>query len=226
MSNRHNILSVVLALILLTVIWDLPAEAQIGSPGENVTPTAFKPTMVDTEKSKKLPVVSIIADSGLEKTGKVLYVTDSVLVLWQKGEIYNADRSDESATLFSYSEITEIKVRKRGSAGGSLLKGMGYGVLIGGGIGALGGLAGGDDQSGFIRFSAEAKALFGFVVCGASGALIGGIVGVASKHTHWYFVGGDWEMYQETVPTLRQCAIFPDRASFELFQRSHKAGIE
>ncbi len=55
-----------------------------------------------------------------------------------------------------------------------VLSSMGWGALIGLVLGGLIGLAGGDDTSGFIRFSAETNAAF----LGGFFGLIGGIVGL------------------------------------------------
>jgi len=58
---------------------------------------------------------------------------------------------------------------------------MGTGFLAGAGFGGLLGLASGDDESGFMSFSAGQKALMGGVVFGVAGAIIGTAVGVGQS---------------------------------------------
>jgi hypothetical protein len=68
------------------------------------------------------------------------------------------------------------------------LKGAGVGALIGGGGMALIGLASGDDEcSGlcFISFTAEEKAVMGFVAGGVLGGAMGLVVGALSRTRVW-----------------------------------------
>ncbi|HLZ44136.1 MAG TPA: hypothetical protein VKQ05_00480 [Gemmatimonadales bacterium] len=60
----------------------------------------------------------------------------------------------------------------------------GQGFLIGAAIGALAGLASGDDQSGFIRFTAGEKAGMLGILGGGFGALLGALAG-SSVHERW-----------------------------------------
>lgn len=66
-----------------------------------------------------------------------------------------------------------------------ILKGMGLGFLIGAATGALIGAADGDDDAGFIAFSAGEKAALGAVLFGGLGTVAGGLVGAASPTDRW-----------------------------------------
>ncbi len=77
----------------------------------------------------------------------------------------------------SSGEIAQIQFVNRGRGA---LEGLGIGVLVGGITGAVIGLASGNDNEGFIRFSAGAKALMGAVFFGALGGLIGTPIGAAA----------------------------------------------
>jgi hypothetical protein len=63
------------------------------------------------------------------------------------------------------------------------------GFFWGFGVGAVGGaaagLVSGDDQSGFIRFTADEKALIGGVFFGMAGSLVGTVIGAASSGEGW-----------------------------------------
>ncbi len=78
--------------------------------------------------------------------------------------------------------ITRLEVSRgmRSSTGSEARTGL----LIGAGVGAVAGLASGNDQSGFIRFTAGQKALFLGVAGGGVGALLGLIIG-SQPHEHW-----------------------------------------
>src|SRR5690349_20199496 len=79
---------------------------------------------------------------------------------------------------------TETVVIERSHAKGAL-QGLGLGVLIGGGLGAAAGYAGGDDhdcgESAILcfDFSAEEKAVFGGIGGAAVGGLLGLVIGAA-----------------------------------------------
>ena len=73
------------------------------------------------------------------------------------------------------SNMKQINFRKKNAIG----KSMGYGALIGFGLGAVIGLASGDDKGGFISFTAEEKALAAGIFLTIPGAIIGALVGSA-----------------------------------------------
>jgi len=73
-------------------------------------------------------------------------------------------------------DIKVIRVVKKSK----VLHGIGLGLLIGGGTGALIGFSGGDDTSGFMSFTAAEKALLGGIFLGAIGLLVGGALGFVS----------------------------------------------
>ena len=69
--------------------------------------------------------------------------------------------------------IDEVKLRQKGSVGKGLLQG----ALIGFAVGAIIGYGSGDDTSGFLRFSAESKALMIGTTFAIPSAIIGAFVG-------------------------------------------------
>ena len=66
-----------------------------------------------------------------------------------------------------------------------VLRGMGRGFLIGAASGLVLGLASGDDQGGFIAFTAEEKAAMLGAGLGLAGTVIGLVAGLATKHDVW-----------------------------------------
>ena len=60
---------------------------------------------------------------------------------------------------------------------------MGWEALIGLVVGGLIGILGGDDEEGFIRFTAEEKALGTGAILGIVGAVIGLIAGLSSTES-------------------------------------------
>jgi len=69
--------------------------------------------------------------------------------------------------------ITEIK---RSKFGKFLVRGLLFGVATG----VITGLLSGDDKSGFIRYSAEDKAVLGGILLGPVGGVIGGLTGIGA----------------------------------------------
>ena len=84
--------------------------------------------------------------------------------------------SDSSIQRISINEIYHIREIRKSKFG----KYLGIGLLIGAGTGIILGLASGDDNSGFIQFSAEDKAVMSGSILGLGGGLIGIIASIGS----------------------------------------------
>jgi hypothetical protein len=65
------------------------------------------------------------------------------------------------------------------------LQGAGIGALVGAGSGMLIGFASGDDEPGFLAFTAGEKAALGGAVLGGAGLLLGAIVGTLNVTDRW-----------------------------------------
>lgn len=102
---------------------------------------------------------------GQRIEGELLAVKDTNLILMDSGNL--------SGITEDIHEISTIQILKKSK----FFKGLGYGLLIGGGSGALLGLLSGDDQEGWVRFSAGEKARMGGIGFGILGASLGGIWG-------------------------------------------------
>ena len=107
--------------------------------------------------------ISIIRTDGGQLEGELITVRGDALVLL-------VDGLDASVDLGEISHITVVKKSH-------LLEGAGYGLLIGGGAGAVLGLAMGDDKPHFVYFTAGQKALLLGMALGAAGAIAGLIAG-------------------------------------------------
>jgi hypothetical protein len=79
--------------------------------------------------------------------------------------------------------VREFRVL-RGSKNQALM-GLGVGLAGGAVVGGLIGLADGDDESGFIRFSAGEKAAMGAVAFGLIGGAAGLVIGAVSRTDRW-----------------------------------------
>lgn len=80
-------------------------------------------------------------------------------------------------------QVREFRVR-RGSKT-QALRGLGLGLVSGALVGGLIGLAHGDDESGFIRFSAGENAAMGAVGFGLIGGVSGLVIGAVSRTDRW-----------------------------------------
>jgi len=155
---------------------------------------------------------TIITTRGIEHAGNILYATDSLLVLWESTQPYNLDNLDEFATALPFYEIERVVIEKKGHFWST----AGKGFLIGGGIGALIGLASGDDEEGFIRFTAGQKAISLGIGIGLSSALISGIIDAINNIDDDFPIRGNPGKFKAILPILKKHAIFPSMPPYEV----------
>lgn len=99
------------------------------------------------------------------------------------------DRVQRQSRL-ALSDLDSLHVSTGGrSAFERFFRGAGTGGLLFGAVGILAGLIDGDDPpSEFLSFSAEEKAVAGFVFLGGLGAVIGGLIGLGGDSQRWVAV--------------------------------------
>ncbi len=157
--------------------------------------------------------LTITTRGGEQHTGTILYATDSLLVLWQSTDPYNGRNLKSSGKVVLFSEIERIVIKREGR----FWSGLGYGALIGGGLGAGIGFALGDDkEEGLIHFTAGTKALILGIVLGVPTTLVGGISGAIQGIDDDFLVSGNAETYKAIVPELKKDAIFSSLLPLEL----------
>ena len=161
-----------LAMLSATPAFSAPSiSAQESLPSVRVGERMVAPS-VEQDSRVRITAPSL----GLsEAVGTVQEATDDALVVQFEfpRRVGTVDRSD----------ITNMEVsiqRER-----RVLKGLGVGLLVGAGGGVVLGLASGDDQAGFISFTAEEKAMMGAVALGLVGGVVGLIAGAAVRHDIW-----------------------------------------
>jgi hypothetical protein len=106
-------------------------------------------------------VIEVTKSNDEKILGELICVKDSLVKI----------QRIDSTTEIAIEEIRSVIVRKESK----MLSSMGNGFLIGAGIGAVLGLASGDDEGYVINFSAGTKAL----IFGAGLGIIGAIIGIA-----------------------------------------------
>ena len=114
---------------------------------------------------KKGAEVIIQKKDGKTFKGELLAVKNDEIILM--------DSINQSGIKLKSKGIQKITIVKKGE----LFKGMGLGLVIGGGSGAMLGFASGDDKSGWFSMTAGEKAVVGGLALGVLGALGGGIWG-------------------------------------------------
>lgn len=160
-----------------------------------------------TFAQEKVSEIVIVVCNEEQHMGKLLYVTETELVLWQSKEIYDPNRLNDFVKLLHYSEIDRIVIDKKGQ----FWTGAGYGLVIGGGIGAIAGIVRQDDKDDYLSWhlNSNRRALKGGLMIGVPSALIGGIIGAVLSKDEDFNLQKDHNIYQELVPKLKKKSIFP-----------------
>jgi hypothetical protein len=100
-------------------------------------------------------------------------VLQGELLAVQGEDLIIADRESYEKVVVNFDELKSIRIIKKSG----FLKGVGLGLLTGGGSGMILGLAGGDDPPGWFSMTAGQKAALGALALGILGAGIGGVGG-------------------------------------------------
>ena len=130
---------------------------------------------IDEENNKKLKspreVIVFTKDNNQYK---------GLLEMFSKENLYliSSEQSDYKYKI-PISKVDSIIIPGESKVASSI----GWGALIGFVVGGLLGIVGGDDEEGFIKFTAEEKALGGGAFLGLVGAIIGLIVGLSSSES-------------------------------------------
>jgi len=127
--------------------------------------TSFFVADVSAKEKNRGAELLIQKKDGQEIRGELLTVKGSRLLLM--------DSSSLSGVTLDIGEISRIRVVKKSK----FFKGLGYGSLLGVGIGAMLGLAQGDDEPGFMSWKAGDYALILGLAGGVLGGSVGGILG-------------------------------------------------
>lgn len=109
--------------------------------------------------------LALTLKNGQTIKGELLTVKGDRLILLDANSLAGAE--------IRIGDVARVRVMKKSH----WLPGLGLGLLIGGASGAVLGLLSGDDQSGFLPFSAGQKAAGGALGLGLLGAPVGGIIG-------------------------------------------------
>jgi hypothetical protein len=137
---------------------------------------------------------------GAQEKGELIAVKQNSILLL--GSSSGADVS------IDVPDIKTIRIVKKSKA----LPGLGYGFLIGGGVGAGIGLASGNDSPGhFVMFTAGQKALIIGAVFGAVGGVVGLLVGgLGTKDEIFPIEGKSDPVIQAELMVLKRKARIPD----------------
>lgn len=128
--------------------------------------------------------------------GYLIQLADSVIGI--------VDRKCIDSISYKVSEIEQLKFRRKGRVGKSIGIGAGAGLILG----AIGGYSSGDDEPGFIAFSAEDKAVFSGTMALPIGAGVGAIIGVVKKK---FLIEGDVGNYKKYRTELNKYILLHDK---------------
>lgn len=149
-------------------------------------------------KERRGAELIITKKNGGKIEGELIAVKeDSLLILTKWSE---RDRSIDIA------DIKFIIIVKKSKS----LQGLGLGLLIGAGSGALVGFLSGDDY-GWLAYTAETKAIFSAIVYGSLGGIIGALIGGAAGGHKTIQIEGMTDLeVKETLDKLRKKARIRD----------------
>lgn len=135
---------------------------------------------------------------------RLLFADRNNFIVWTGNSEYSADSAGGYEVRIKPDGIERIIISRKGH----FWSGAGTGFLIGLGTGIVVGLASGNDQSGFIKFSAGEKAFVLGSMLGLSGALVGGVVGELQGIDDEYVFNGHRNRYLNALPKLKEIAMF------------------
>jgi hypothetical protein len=124
-------------------------------------------SLISSAKERQGAEVVVTKKDGTRVWGELIAVKKVSLLLLTPEPIGNTDLT------VALQEIQEVRIIKKSR----FWNGLGFGLLIGGGGGAVAGFASGDDPPGFMSFKASEKAAIFAVALGGIGMIVGGIGG-------------------------------------------------
>jgi hypothetical protein len=159
--------------------------------------------------------VVLLFKTGEEISGELLEVRDSSLMISTLEDASEKDLSTHSAGIIAVRNERIFHVVIKGKS--NMLKGMGIGTAVGGGLGALIGFASGDDPPGFLSFTASEKAGAGAIVLGGLGFLVGTVAGIASSSSDKLVE----PLMNNDFSSLKPLAGYPDKEP-KFLEREYK----
>jgi hypothetical protein len=151
---------------------------------------------------------------SVQYTGKILFVNDSLLVVWKSTEPYNSQKLSLFAIPLSFFEIERVVIKQESNSGSGMLTGF----LVGACSGVILGIAIGDSEGNLITpsYTAAGNAFGLGLVFGILGAVGNGISSSLQSAIDDFIIKGDIEKYKVVIPTLKKNAIFPSALPPEL----------
>ena len=151
--------------------------------------------------SNRTQTVLIFRLSGESLSGEIVCADDDGIVLWTSAAPFDSSLLEQNSETIAFADIEKVAVRIKGN----FWKGALIGGLSGGFIGVSVGLLSGDDEEGFLSYSAEQKAgMLGFSL-----AMGGAIIGKRTV-TRAYVIDGKQGAYKFYLPEIKKLARYPD----------------
>jgi len=177
-------------------------QALLSADSSPVVITAMPYTGTEISAGTLEPHTVIVSTtpSGALYTGALLYLTDSLLVLWLSTEPWSAEQADTFALALACYEIDQIVVVKKAH---SWTWAAGF-ALAGGALGALASLTD-DHDDDFFNPPVEGMALLTGAMFGACGTAMAAIRGLDDH----FLIFGDADRFAVAAVRLRSHALFP-----------------
>lgn len=144
--------------------------------------------------------LDVVTNKGEKIHGKLLFASDSAIVLVQNATKYNWSNFSQNAKLIKVQNMNYIKIERTGS----FWQGVGFGALIGGGGWTAGSIAGGalDNYFGGVIV------IVGAIIFSSIGIVVGGVVGAILDIDTDQSIYGQINEFKDFLPYLKNNSTF------------------
>jgi hypothetical protein len=157
-------------------------------------------------QNKDHPQIEIINALDEQYIGKIVYVSDSLIILVPNEESFDLQKLSKNARSLYFQEIKYVHIKRTSH----FWKSVKIGAIIGGMVSAVILIVPSDDP-----YAGVGK-LAGIGVVMPTSILIGGLVGGLKDRDDHFLIEGNPELFKRIYPVLRKVSIYPDHPPKEV----------
>ena len=169
--------------MLSLILWVLAVS---GVMGQNDSNKAWERRRIDAW-------ISTMGGETFE--GQILAANDNQFAIWSSKDTFNLEMAREKVIIIHPEDISLIRLRRKTQ----VWRGVGIGAGIGITSGAVVGAA---SEPGFL--GRAFNIVFGGIVVGVPGTIVGGLAGASKRVNEDINIGGDPDLYLEILPVIQK----------------------